>query len=215
MPTIAHLSSLSTLVEDVSRQTSCTVKSLLVSDVGTPSALHISLSAPLILRTKDRDDFVKDIRGAIHRTNQSEMASNALTLRLSGLRWAANFERNRWFLAVGIARPAASRLNELLRSCNEVAISRGLPALYMNPDLAHGGEKNLGSNSEQAKSDNSTDRFHFSIAWTLDDPLPHGQLMAPVAVSSQALEVVESIEVNVQTVKVKIGNCISSLPFSP
>lgn len=158
--------------------------------------LHISLSAPLLLRTEQRAAFLTAATRAIRRA----CPRGSFDVALHGLDWASNAEGSRWFLAQRIARPPGDELNRLLHECNAVASEFGLSRLYS------GGENKDGDMSE---------RFHFSIGWTLKAPLASGtglgQKTGPAHADHDKRQAVEDISVRVETVKVKIGNAVTAV----
>lgn len=155
-----------------------TVHQSLISDLGAPTPLHISLSAPLVLRSEQREDFAAAITACVR-------GVGTVRVRLGGLRWVANTDETRWFLAM-VARCEGDNLKSLLNGCNEVATKWGLERLY------------CGQNLEEC--------FHFSIGWTLMEPRKHSE-------KSIALpEELQHTWLDFDKVKLKVGNVVSSLP---
>lgn len=216
-------------------------QTLLRSDLNIPLPLHISLSSPLVLRTEQRDDFldslVHRIRNVAKPLNSDPEKSDPLfqgfSIIFDGLDWTPNAEGTRWFLALRINRPEGNQLNKLLYSCNQVADLFGLPRLYGKPsvtdryqcsdphmrnDTAVGGSgKRIQINEADAatgEEEDFTDCFHFSIAWTLDPPIPQSETGRPAQVERQIWDEVKKLRVWFTEVKVKIGNSVSSMPFA-
>ena len=194
-----------------------------------PLPLHISLSAPLVLQTHQRDEFFNGILAAVKdvtNTNESEKRKEcpkAFDLHLDGLKWAPNHERTRWFLAAGIARPKQDVLNRLLKACNDVASIHGLPKLYAAMKESRATAISEGPFTQRTPSDagqsipnefpeDYTDRFHFSLAWTLDTPTSIHRT-GLISKAPQDLTKLSEIVVSIRSVKVKIGNVIRSIPL--
>ena len=195
------------MLKDAEKATSGTLMSLLASDAGTPLPLHISLSAPLMLKTEQREAFLERVQKAVYTALRAERnTAGPLELRLATLKWAANFERSRWFLAVGVRKLENNVLNRLLHDCNSIAASLDLPALY-----AKRGKQDADPLPD-ADLDYS-DRFHFSIAWTLDAPISARVVQDFVDLSAEQSAKLADIEIRVRSAKVKVGSNIHSIPF--
>ena len=211
--------------------------SLIVSDLKTPLPLHISLSSSLVLRTEEKDDFLQAISSVLvgctidprRNLESSDETCRCFSVNFSGVDWVANAERTRWFLALRVEKPGGNELNRLLGACNTVARARGLPTLYEKSDspttplrntvkkrkMANGQAERDGTVDPQ---DNSmidfTDRFHFSIAWSLNAPIGLSDAVSPAAAGGPILNETLKLKASFNEVKVKIGNTVRSLPFS-
>ena len=140
-----------------------------------------------------------------------------------------NYEKTRWFLVLKLSKPNDNQLNKLLQISNQTAGSFGQPLLYapspspmdsVQPRTknARKHQSNRGgktvfssglSTSALAKVDASS-AFHISIAWTLERPsrtlLDH---------FDSCKDDFQATKIQVNTVKVKMGNIITSLPLAP
>lgn len=147
--------------------------------------------------------------------------THRFTVGLSGLRWVANYENNRWFLVVQVQKPPGDQLNKLLRASNKVANKYGQLCLYVSPEAStaralvdrryqpqgsshesqtarpQGGTR-IQSPSLELPKDAST-HFHVSIGWTLEKP---PEALLDEITSGQALKV------EVRRIKIKVGNGI-------
>lgn len=235
LPSSKDLDSLSQIVTQIRGRANSELYSLLVSELGSPRPLHISLSPPLALRTEERDGYVTSLANSIRQflSRDKERTTNAtgdiskrqVRLRLNGLKWAANAEGNRWFLAVGIVKPDNDELNKLLAACNAVAVSQSLPTLYMkppstaknplgSPNYPRSGESKLQQASSEDSYQDQSDRFHFSIAWTLEQPTPANATTPITNLSQQDSESISNLIISIGVVKVKVGNSIKNIPLA-
>jgi hypothetical protein len=130
-----------------------------------------------------------------------------LEVRLDRLLWAANFDRSRWFLALGVARPVGDGLNALLEACNAAAGASGFPLLYGDGAGSGDAEDDSGSKAHPDRSD----CFHFSLAWSLTAPDDDSEgLLESVWTSPEAAPARE-MRVRFDRVLVKIGNAIHTI----
>lgn len=162
--------------------------SFLRSDLDVQLPLHISLSAPLVLETDHRDEFLQAVKTAI-----SDVGACSFSVTLRAVDWVPNFDKTRFFLVLKLTRPPNDDLNKLLSACNKCARKSKLPELYHEP-----------TGEPHAKSNDKDDFFHMSTAWTLQEP------------STQAIEAVQQAmsarlkqtTVSFSTVKLKVGNAV-------
>ena len=147
---------------------------------------------------------------------------------MTGLRWEANQTQNRHFLVLALARPPCNGLNRLLAACNEVAAKFGQPTLYnagspTKPNLLRSEGSGKGQPSSQDCKKNADplfdsqqdegaealkdvlDCFHVSIAWSL--ATPGGDRPDTLNLNDK----LGTLEVPISTVKIKIGNQVSSI----
>ena len=101
------------------------VYSLLRSELGAQLPLHISLSAPLVLKTEQKSDFEEFVQGKIMESGVGKVEAT-----IQRLRWERNYDGTRWFLVLAVDTPANDELNRLLHACNESASEFSLPLLY-------------------------------------------------------------------------------------
>ncbi|KAF1360461.1 hypothetical protein EJ07DRAFT_165115 [Lizonia empirigonia] len=141
----------------------------LQSELGAPLPLHVSLSRTLQIKTEDREAFLENLKGSLRRA-----AVQAFHLDFLGLKWVPNFERNRWFLVLGIKKPTHDELNRLLSACNNAAQKSGHPALYSGGRGDGPMETNSPTAGPQVRHDkpDRSENFHISIAWNLTEPDP-------------------------------------------
>ncbi|CAI6280630.1 unnamed protein product [Periconia digitata] len=183
----------------------------LLSPLGTPLPLHISLSRTLQIKTDNREPFLDTLIASI-RTSMVKPFS----LRVSKLKWVPNFERNRWFLVLVLQKPPQNELNRLLDSCNQATCQTGHPGLYvggrgdgpMPHNTAHNQSNSLTGKSCDNTPTNGVDRtenFHVSVAWNLAEPdADLIQLVEDLDVSKY----VATLQPAFDAVKVKIGNSV-------
>ena len=123
--------------------------------------------------------------------------------------WAHNCEATRWFLTLPIHKPHNS-LNRLLNVCNTVATCYNLPRLYSEQKPAPNRASGDGTTT---KIPDLSSHIHVSIGWTLIRP-PEQYIIedkhAPAEVE-KLLDQVRAMKLAFDTVKVKIGNVITSV----
>jgi hypothetical protein len=173
----------------------------------------------LQVKTEDREAFLETLTSVLRST-----AVHPFHIRFSTLRWVPNFERNRWFLVLGLEKPAHNELNRLLTACNEAAEKCGHPSLYIggigdgpmdaNSSTIHTKKRRTSlqqySEGKDAKfaSVDRTDNFHVSIAWNLVEPAPEWlTLVRNLKVADYAGLTMTSFD----TVKAKIGNVVNNI----
>ncbi|KAK4935052.1 poly(U)-specific 3'-to-5' RNA exonuclease [Elasticomyces elasticus] len=177
--------------------------SFLRSDLGALQPLHISLSAPLVLQTDQREAFEEDISTRIARSRLK-----AFTVHVTGLDWVANHDKTRFFLVLKLGKPANNELNKFLSACNATAKQFELPMLYTDestlsvPDASNGGE--------QQEARDRSDAFHISIAWTLEEP--DEQARAQLAELDQVE--LQHLQVSFSLLKLKIGNIVNDISLT-
>jgi len=187
------------------------LNSLLCSDLAAPLPLHISLSRSLQIPSEQRDAFLLRVAQALSRA----AVSCPLEVGLDRLLWASNFDRSRWFLALGVARPPGDSLNGLLCACNAAAEASGFPLLYEDGGDGGGGdaddERVSEDDSESRAHPNRLDCFHFSLAWSLTGPDDDSkERLESLWISPEAAPVRE-MRVQFDRVLVKIGNAIHTI----
>lgn len=169
----------------------------LTSDLGAPLPLHVSLSRPLSLSTADKDNF---LRRASQSLGSGSVAPFAMRPRR--LAWFTSPDSHRSFLVLGVSTKDDDETNRplmaLLEKSNAEAARFGQPLLY------------------QAANDADAARtaFHISIAWTFAAP---GQDLSQETLDlcqRLPLEEVMAWEIGVESVKVKVGNAVTSVALS-
>lgn len=151
---------------------------------------------------------------------------------MADLEWVSNNEGTRWFLVLKCQQPDRDELNELLGFCNSLCKDFGLSQLYRDdvssaPDdgsmmkkprwkLARARRKSLetqkereGLRKELSWNENFDDHFHFSIAWCLKEPQEEPGFEERAI--ENLMQDVANIVINFDSVKVKIGNVVTSL----
>ncbi|KAJ6786105.1 hypothetical protein PWT90_10936 [Aphanocladium album] len=172
----------------------------MTSDLGAPLPLHVSLSRPLSLQTADKDDFLSRVSESLGSGSVPPFA-----MQPRSLAWFTSPDSNRSFLVLGVTTTADGSdgdegddsnrpLLELLQTSNTAAARFSQPLLYQDPDAARGA-------------------FHVSIAWTFARP---GQDLSQATLDlfqRLPLKEVMGWKIGVDSVKVKIGNAVTSVPL--
>ncbi|EXJ78347.1 hypothetical protein A1O3_09508 [Capronia epimyces CBS 606.96] len=167
------------------------IHSFLRSDLGALLPLHVSLSAPLVLKTEQKIAFQESLLSKLTKTHLKPF-----TVHVIGLDWVSNETRSRFFLVLRLTKPDNDELNMLLSVCNAVARQFGLATLY-------------DSSRSPQKIDN-THAFHISIAWTLQQPDDQAQGQ-PVDIGVDELR---GLTMKFSFLKLKIGNFVADIPFA-
>ena len=177
----------------------------LQSELGAPLPLHVSLSRTLQIKTDDRETFLGTLNTSLRRA-----AIQAFHADFRGLKWVSNFERNRWFLVLGIKKPAHNELNRLLSACNEAAQKCGHPALYSGGKGDGPMENNSPTLSPDLKRDkvDRSDNFHVSIAWNLIEPDPE---WVSLIQSMDVDKYIHTSQVSFDVVKARVGNVVHNI----
>lgn len=185
------------------------VRSSLRSDLGVLQPLHVSLSAPLILTTDNKDTFESTLS-----QNIQEMHLGSFCTSPSDLRWVTNFDGTRHFLIVTLKKPEHDQLQSLLSMCNRTVASFGLPELYTSrndlsvrvgvvPSTTIEENHHFGVDAPVDHGCSESSKFHISVAWAL----------AKVSTSQEVLEELtnklEGVEIKFDKVFIKIGNQVS------
>ena len=170
------------------------IHSLLRSDLSVQLPLHVSLSAPMVLETEQRDTFQRSVALMIAKHGARGFATG-----VSEVGWVCNNDRTRWFLVLRLTRPENNDLNKLLNACNGCAVSLGLDSLYASdgPKSKDGGD--------QKEHD---DCFHISIAWALQGP-DQGRLQ-----DMPNLEYPTTDTISFDKVMLKMGNVVHAMPLA-
>lgn len=196
-------------------QQQVSICSSLRSELGVRQPLHVSLSAPLILTTDNKDTFLENLTRDIESTSQT-----AFTTFPSTLKWVTNFDGTRHFLVVTLKRPKSDALRTLLETCNRTASNMGLPQLYARND----DHSKVGVVSKPQKSGveqhveipvddtvamdhdgNIDEKFHISIAWCLE------KVPTNLTVLQELRKKLEDMEIMFDKVFIKIGNQVPSV----
>ncbi|KAJ9629208.1 uncharacterized protein PV06_00715 [Exophiala oligosperma] len=172
--------------------------SFLRSELGALQPLHISLSAPLVLKTDQKGPFQKSVCSEVHKRRVS-----VFTVRVTGLAWVANHDGSRYFLVLRLGRPRNDELNKLLSACNAVARRLGLAELYANKGTC----VDKVDLSEQLERSDMTDAFHISIAWALQEPDKQAKEQLG------KLNDLKPIDIGFSELKLKLGNVVVDIPF--
>ncbi|OAP63532.1 hypothetical protein AYL99_02759 [Fonsecaea erecta] len=181
------------------------VHSFLRSELGVQLPLHISLSAPLVLKTEQRDPFQTHLES---RLRQGRI--KPFTVQVSGLDWVANHDKTRFFLVLKLMKPGDDELNRLLSICNAIARQFSLPRLYEERcDTPARLQSQPPSKTIREMADKS-DAFHISIAWTLVEPDYH----ARQELHRLADDKLRVLKVSFPRLKLKIGNSVIDSPFA-
>ncbi len=149
---------------------------------------------------------------------------------MRGLEWVANYENTRWFLVLQLEKAPQNGLNKLLHLSNQTVLDFGQPSLYtVLPQSSVDGHTRKRQAGNVGYSKNTTEAavsssmshsgplddmdmsssFHISIGWTLGAPRQDlRERLHATGVDFQG------IKIDVNTVKVKIGNGITAIPFT-
>ncbi|KAL4883743.1 U6 snRNA phosphodiesterase Usb1 [Aspergillus karnatakaensis] len=192
---ISHTQSMHMHAEE---QTS--LHSFLHSDLGAQLPLHISLSRPVVLRTKERQTFLETFQ---HALRESDIPP--FDVGVEGLHWVSNHEKTRWFYVLRAKRPEKDCLNRLLRISNRSLGLFGQPPLYEH-ERSDGSRIGVHGNKFTPQADYS-DCFHVSIAWSLTEPSADDK----ERMKSIDVRELSALGIRFDCVKVKIGNNVSSL----
>ncbi|ETI25840.1 hypothetical protein G647_02617 [Cladophialophora carrionii CBS 160.54] len=209
-PPQAALARLDTLIQTSSLPTTKTeqtskahVHGFLRSDLGAQLPLHISLSAPLVLKTEQKESFQGSINAALDSSH-----IKPFTVTATRLDWVANHDRSRFFLVLRLSKPEDDELNKLLSICNATAVRFGLSQLYNDiAETDQGGAVQPRSRTPVSTTDKS-DAFHISIAWTLQDPKDRARKLVGLGVDQ-----LHGLKVSFSLLKIKMGNTVIDLPL--
>ena len=152
-------------------------------------------------------------------------------MSVTGFDWTANYGKTRWFLVMRLDRAPQDGLNKLLRMSNTAVQRFGQPTLYTDPQpsrathpmypQAHKNPRKDSTRSGLASSKDSVSHielanyvdastsFHVSIGWTLRTP--SDSLSMKLKHASYDFQ---AMKIRVDSVKVKIGNSITSIPLA-
>ncbi|KAK3500834.1 hypothetical protein B0T13DRAFT_397925 [Neurospora crassa] len=167
--------------------------------------LHISLSAPLTLTSKNKDDFLDDVTRALRSSGVSPFVVDFS----GGVNWYRSEESTRSFLVLRVREVQNTgttadsspnpRLTIITQRCNKTAKEYGQPPLYDSQDMGY--------------------RFHVTIAWTHARPSESlKQLTDSIfddckTMYSENMSIRDKLRTGssfrVETVKVKIGNHVT------
>ncbi|POS85742.1 hypothetical protein EPUL_003948, partial [Erysiphe pulchra] len=199
------------------------ILSFLTSELKAPLPLHVSLSRPIQITTKQKDSIIDSLRQSIKHSG-----IQPFEISFTKLEWVSNFERSRWFLILQTSsRHGNNELQKLLRISNTIIQRHGLLPLYEDPnsitDLTSCPER---SSRAQGKSSNRSvehqkplsnsrlafNTFHVSIAWSLTPPTQsHMECMK--AANRENFDTISKLHTVFGNVKAKIGNAVTSIPL--
>ncbi|KAL3465305.1 U6 snRNA phosphodiesterase Usb1 [Aspergillus heterothallicus] len=183
------------------------IHSLLHSDLGAQLPLHISLSRPVVLRTEQRQHFLKTLQEKLETSGISPFAIQA-----GSLDWVSNAEKTRWFYVLRVKRPNQDDLNHLLRISNRSLGLFGQPPLY-GPASKVSEIDVIKQPTESGISEmekDYTECFHVSLAWSLQEPHTRDK----VRMENLASQRLDLLRIRFDSVKAKIGNHVSNIPLS-
>ena len=180
------------------------LQSFLRSELAVQLPLHISLSAPLFLRTEHKNLFQTMLD-----SKMSNSQIKSFEVEVTSLDWVANHDRSRYFLVLRLSRPQNDELNRLLSICNETTHHFGLPQLYENDHTPPLDLQSRPDTKAQQNTNDKSDAFHISIAWTLHEPGDANSDILTDAVESK----LRDLKVSFSLLKTKIGNTVIDLPL--
>ncbi|KAH8679908.1 U6 snRNA phosphodiesterase Usb1 [Tricladium varicosporioides] len=189
------------------------IHSFLMSDLGAPLPLHISLSRPIGFATEQKDGFVSSLVQAVKSSGIRPFKVTSCSLD-----WVSNFENTRWFLVLKLGTPSCNGLNKLLDVSNRCVKKYGQPPLYADPlsltEESYVSEKKITPKSTTLKkgspAQDVSNAFHISIAWTLSAPSPDVISMTNKIVANHFQDVT-AIYINVSEIKAKVGNHVTNI----
>lgn len=167
------------------------VHSSLRSDLDVPLPLHISLSAPLVLKTEQKDALLEDLTAMI-----ASSGAHVFDVRSVAVVWVSNSDQTRHFLVLKLSKPDNDDLNKLLRACNAWARKHERDELYAESTSA----------SDATHADQSS-AFHISIAWALDRPKGSEPALTPGLQNTD----LDWFKITFRELKVKIGNVVTDI----
>jgi len=140
-------------------------------------------------------------------------------LKLATPYWVSNFEETRWFLALQLQRPEGDELNRLLAICNGTVEDYSQPPLYASPRLVsqanarlgRHGQSNISSSAKIGDTFDFSGAYHISIGWTLEQPSSCVVDTTKAIANDLVFESLKAVSVKVDTLKVKVGNIITSI----
>lgn len=146
--------------------------------------------------------------------------TQSFKVTLKWLDWVSNFENTRWFLVLRVNKPENNGLNRLLRLSNQSLAVFDQPPLYDVPDQTLNREysRNRGRGRGRGgsirepiavKSEDHSECFHISIAWSLTKP----SVEENERIRDINLGCLREIGIRFDNVKVKIGNSVMKVPF--
>lgn len=168
----------------------------MTSDLGAPLPLHVSLSRPLSLQMAQKDDFLDRVSESL-----GSGSTQPFEIQPRNLAWFTSPDSNRSFLVLGVSTTGGEdnnkQLLELLEKSNAASARFKQPLLYQSQD-----------------ADTARTAFHISIAWTFAKP-GHDLSQATLDLFQKLpLEEVMAWKIGVSSVKVKIGNVVTSIELS-
>ncbi len=181
------------------------IHSFLHSDLGVQLPLHISLSAPLVLKTEQKESFENSIGSKLAHTHVKSFA-----VKVTKLDWVANHDKTRFFLVLKLSKPENDDLNQLLAMCNDAAYQFDLPQLYDNADKDRSSLEDPVAGKTQDKVADKSDTFHISVAWTLEEPDDRARRRLIDVVDGQ----LRGLQVSFSLLKLKIGSTVIDLPLA-
>jgi U6 snRNA phosphodiesterase len=171
--------------------------------------LHVSLSRPLSLTTRQKDTFLSRVTDAVAASSIHPFALNP-----HGLGWYHSPDSARTFLILrvshgtthappdvegagaGVLVPANRELGRLLGRFNTVAAALGQPPLY-----------------QRRASRAVQEAFHVSIAWCFSLPAEEICLQTHELLRREPHGEICKWKIPVQVVKAKIGNVVTQIPL--
>jgi hypothetical protein len=171
----------------------------------------------LVLQTEQRASFLEKLENAVGSSDVTPFQ-----LHVAGLDWVPNSQKTRWLLK--LKRPENDGLNLLLAVTNSVVRHLGLETLYTGQDAEEdevlekecvdrlpAGKRRLKGKKQRRQGAkvpaDCTGKFHFSLAWQLEEPSK-----ASIE-SADALESVKRLNISCDLVKIKIGNTVYDIPL--
>ena len=123
-------------------------------------------------------------------------------------------------MVLRINAPPRNELNRLLHVVNEIVQDYGQPPLYALARAAKS-SRHSGKSRSRLKTDDASDgatddwshAFHFSIAWTLNEPNEDLKIET-VAINKNCKAELIDTKVSLKEVKNKVGNVVQNLTLA-
>ena len=174
------------------------IHSLLRSSLHVQLPLHVSLSAPLMLKTDQKDDFVTAVEAAV-----STRGARSFSVHPIDVAWVSNLDQTRTFLVLKLSKPENDDLNKLLHACNASADKFDLSLLYESRKE----EDRRNARQETKRVEDLTHAFHVSIAWALD----HVDKLSKPCLETAFRDELKTVDIHFDVVKLKMGDAVKDL----
>lgn len=131
-------------------------------------------------------------------------------MKPDSVKWVSNYEKTRWFLVLHVAKPENDGLNRLLEISNRALAQFNQPPLYAVPSPVSRPSRASAAHDHSSQRVDYSACFHVSLAWGLSEPSARDE----ERVAGIDRSPLENLHVRFDSVKVKIGNHVESIPLS-